>query len=517
MNELRNTTTNHTATVGWQDQPDGRGTYDILKSCIGTLALLCWSSICPNVSRSGGGGSSGRSRFAIARGKLHLFFLSLLGPDFVLFVAVGQLHRAWDDRKGLQERGTSNGGKEAWNLRACYFINMGGLCIRFPAEGEAKQQQFPVTCTELMYLVDKGYLEALPTISEEQIDVRNRSDSLSRAIAAAQVLWFTVSTLARVAQGLHITSLELTTLSTVLVMLACSAAWWRKPMDIADPIIVDCDTPLSTILSRAEEPPGTDPRSRQYGSTPLSFLDRREWFMGRLWCSYMNILRLLRLKLWRLFRNHADEEEAAKETASFPNSFPSVEFPPVTFRAELLPGILIIIYSSLFLSAWDGYFPTAVEKTLWRVSSAIAMGYGLLGCGIASLDHHKERLARWCRDRWGQMTRRGGRRRSKDPEVMDLVGADGHGHDDVCAQRRTWYRTCLQRLSRPPNWLRRLSNLSLDPNLDMDLWVWISATFLCIVYCFSRLFILVEDIIGLRRQPLSTYEAIDWARFSPVL
>ncbi|KAJ2969683.1 hypothetical protein NQ176_g8538 [Zarea fungicola] len=152
-----------------------------------------------------------------------------------------------------------------------------------------------------------------------------------------------------------------------------------------------------------------------------------------------------------------------------------------------------------------------------RAAIAIAMGYGLLGCGIASLDHHKEPLARWFRGRWVRMVSKGS---NNDPEAMELVVGDGDGDGEDSAggaPKWTWYWTCLRHLSHPPNWLRRLSNLSPDPNLDMDLWVWVSATLLCIVYCFSRLFILVEDIIGLRRQPLSTYEAIDWARYSPVL
>lgn len=252
---------------GGKDGPDGRGTYNILKSCLGTVALLCWSSVCPNVP------GLDSSRFARVKDKLGLFLLALLLPEAVLWVAVGQLNNAWNDEKAFKVLDCSG-----WGLRECFFVNMGGLFIRFASSkasggGTPPPHLFPVNCKQLLYLANMGYIH-VPTIKPEEIAMRNKSDGLARTLNIAQVLWFTVSTLARVVQGLRITSLELTTLSLVLIMVFTTAIWCRKPMDISHPIIMECDVPLSTILAAIEDPPNV--MSRNNGSTPLSFFDRQE-------------------------------------------------------------------------------------------------------------------------------------------------------------------------------------------------------------------------------------------------
>ncbi|KAJ4144438.1 hypothetical protein LMH87_003320 [Akanthomyces muscarius] len=53
------------------------------------------------------------------------------------------------------------------------------------------QHPFPVNCKQLLYLADMGYIH-LPTIKPEDIEMRNKSDSLARTITITQVLWFTL-------------------------------------------------------------------------------------------------------------------------------------------------------------------------------------------------------------------------------------------------------------------------------------------------------------------------------------
>ncbi|KAJ3473551.1 hypothetical protein NLG97_g10248 [Lecanicillium saksenae] len=241
LHRMSDPNTNQTAQVGWQSEPSTRGTYAILQSCLGTTALLCWSSVCPNVPALGCG------TWRKLGGKLSLFLLSILMPEAVLFVAVGQLHRAWLDRQKFKARGSGG-----WGLRECFFVNMGGLFIQFqPGESElSKPNPFPVNCRQLLHLVNLEFLD-LPKIEKEEIEMRNKSSGLARTVTVMQVLWFTTTTLARIAQGLPITTLELTTLSLVLIMIFSAAAWWRKPMGIEHPIIMPIPpTPGAGILAR---------------------------------------------------------------------------------------------------------------------------------------------------------------------------------------------------------------------------------------------------------------------------
>ncbi|KAJ5737019.1 uncharacterized protein N7483_002144 [Penicillium malachiteum] len=70
--------------VGWVDEPNARGTWDILSTCILTIALCCWSSVYPNIPRRSD------NAFRQRVGKMNLFLIGLLGPEFLLVIALGQ-------------------------------------------------------------------------------------------------------------------------------------------------------------------------------------------------------------------------------------------------------------------------------------------------------------------------------------------------------------------------------------------------------------------------------------------
>lgn len=73
---------------GWTPQPNGRGTFDILQSCIITIFLCCWTSVYPNIPPKG---ASKWTKFCY---KLILASMGVLGPEFVLSLAVGQYSSA---------------------------------------------------------------------------------------------------------------------------------------------------------------------------------------------------------------------------------------------------------------------------------------------------------------------------------------------------------------------------------------------------------------------------------------
>lgn len=75
---------NETITFGWIASPEGRGTADILLSCLFTILLCCWTTICPNLPGLGEG------RWAQFRDKFDLACIGLLGPEFLFVIAMGQ-------------------------------------------------------------------------------------------------------------------------------------------------------------------------------------------------------------------------------------------------------------------------------------------------------------------------------------------------------------------------------------------------------------------------------------------
>lgn len=66
-------------------------------------------------------------------------------------------------------------------------------------------------------------------------------------IAVCQALWLLVNCAMRVAQGLALTTLELTTISFVVVFLVTSFCWRFKPSDISSTLTLDVNTDINII------------------------------------------------------------------------------------------------------------------------------------------------------------------------------------------------------------------------------------------------------------------------------
>jgi hypothetical protein len=140
---------------------------------------------------------------------------------------------------------------------------MGGFLLK--ARHGDNELSFPINAKQLLYLVGKGHLD-LPSLDKADIEDKSKADKLSRfvdhdgiqfcfglltiggrTITAAQALWFLVNSIARLAQGMAITTLELTTLSFVVVMFATSISWLHKPSDVARPTILLCKSTIEQI------------------------------------------------------------------------------------------------------------------------------------------------------------------------------------------------------------------------------------------------------------------------------
>ena len=82
-------------TEGWVPQNGGRGTLDILLKSIITIFLCCWTSVCVNVPKQTD------TRWQRFWDKMKLAGLAILGPDFLLMLAIGQRENARANREVL--------------------------------------------------------------------------------------------------------------------------------------------------------------------------------------------------------------------------------------------------------------------------------------------------------------------------------------------------------------------------------------------------------------------------------
>lgn len=475
----------NSTSLRWQDPPNIRGTFDILKTCTGTIFLLCFTSVCPNIPSPDGGFWAG------FRMKICLFLLAILGPEFILVLALGELNAAWNAKKAFRKAG------HKWDLRQCFFVNMGGLHLRFRDREAERKSTFPVDCQQLLLLQQRGLMD-VPELALDVIESRNKADGLARLIAVVQALWFTADAFGRLAQNLFLTTLELTTLAFVFLMVACSACWWRKPMDISKPITIDVDRDLSTLLQSLHAP------TPLRGRTPFSFLTHDECFMRLFWAFYAQILRDLRLmpSRWQPKPTEADH-------------FPAIDFRPLDLSWELIGAPFIILYGSIFMGPWNSPFPTMTEHLLWRAASIMCLFYCCVGELVAAIHHYQifiRRVLAGALSRISRLLQSRKSNRNATTSTLPLVQASSNVVPTLARNIRNTESWNM-------NWFEYTVNNSpdKDPALAIPLGWWIITTCLCVAYFLSRLFILVEDVVGLRSLPASAYRTVNYGPYSPIL
>ena len=67
---------------------DDRGPWSILWTCLITVFLCCWTSICVNCQ------SAADTHWDRFRDKLNLAVFCIIGPDFIILLSVGQWESA---------------------------------------------------------------------------------------------------------------------------------------------------------------------------------------------------------------------------------------------------------------------------------------------------------------------------------------------------------------------------------------------------------------------------------------
>ncbi|GFG09904.1 hypothetical protein IFM5058_04658 [Aspergillus udagawae] len=458
-----------TKSSGWVNEPDGRGTWSILSTCLLTITLCCWTSVCPNIPAKSDG------YWTRLRDKLHLACMGILGPEFLLMLAMGQWSSA---RKSVKEfsRLNKKRGKGEWTMTHAFYADMGGFLL----EGHGVETPFPIDAAQLLLLVEQGYVE-YPEITRDDIGDRNKSDAFARFIAVSQAVWLLLNCILRGAQGLALTTLELTTISFVIVFFATSFCWFYKPQDITSTTTVTLAADIKTIRKKVNqclfyrrkctdlgEKHGPAELEEWY-TNPLDFLHPNLYVCHVFWRYFNQILRRIHCPIF------------SRPVTSKPyNRIPSDNFPHLDTVADALACPIVLLFGSMFMIAWSFGFPSSLERILWRIASCYTLLFSIVGgpyvqfCYKVLLPRHAEK------------------RRDGDVEA-------------------TVPQTRMQYLA------TKMGNIhpSKDPRLEIPLLALIPVTVLCALYCISRAYILVEDLVGLRDLPESAFETVEWSVYIP--
>lgn len=460
---------------GWVGGPDGRGTLDILWSCVITTFLCSWSTLFLNVPGDRG---SGHFHFLLYKARWMAF--TILFPEMLTGLAAEQwrsarqsvedftqLQKDWEtlqedashDKtshdKTSHDKTSQDNSPEAilddlrlireapWNMRHAFFADMGGILLSCP-----DFKSFPVSGHQIAFLVRKRYIR-YPAIKEKEIWDKNKADSFARALTIIQISWFSVQCFARCAQQLDLTTLELTTLSFIFCTVQTLFFWFHKPLDVEEPIVLDCPTKLRVIL--LEE--GGQQRHNRYLQTPLDCLNP-PISRTSLTAPFMFGIRAGFLQLGKP-----------------PKRLPAKTFSNATITPPrgLTPGdlgyafIYVSSYFGIHLAAWNFFFPTETERILWRIASFVLLGLSTLYFAAFTLG--------------------------------ELGGAALYGK-------------------------YVLHNNEVKTTMDLAAIMTPGIAFLqhlpiIILYFLARSYIIVEGFVALRMLSASTYSTVNWSLFVP--
>ncbi|KZP07721.1 hypothetical protein FIBSPDRAFT_841008, partial [Athelia psychrophila] len=203
-----------------------RTLHQIIVSCLVTILACVWFAVHRNVPAPRREPSyhsnffikSAQWAWSVVLGQREaamVFGVALIAPEWILAWALRQAIAAWKLAGELEEA-------RLWSH--AFLVTMGGFNFH-----NEDGPLFPLSPANVIELVRRGHLVP-PTAAE--ISHRSKGDALSKGVAIAQTLWFVVECIARRAERLPVTSLEVMTLAYMVMSVAMYAAWWDKPFNV---------------------------------------------------------------------------------------------------------------------------------------------------------------------------------------------------------------------------------------------------------------------------------------------
>jgi hypothetical protein len=279
--------------------------------------------------------------------------LGIVGPEFPLTYAAGQWSRAKHSVKAFRALGYND-----WHMRQAFFADMGGFVLHTQG-GKA----FPLNATQLCWLVRHGYVQ-YPKITKREVWDKSKQDTFTKLVTAFQVGYLIIQCIARVIQGLAITTLELSAVAIVVCSLMTSYAWLHKPADVQTPVQLTSAHTLEEMIG-----------DQDWNLTPLDFVDENGPGYS------VNVQAFMKMPVI----------PPARPIQRIPND----RFPTNPYGLqEYLLCLATLIFTAIHVAGWNFDFPTNTERILWRIAS-------LLLFGITATFWILETVASWVRlGRW---------------------------------------------------------------------------------------------------------------------
>lgn len=335
---------------GWVSANCGRGTIDILWSCLVTTIFCVWTAIhLPVPHYELHWPLSMRKK--IVRSKIVPAMISIIAPEILTYTAIVELLSARKTTQTLKRILCD----DDISLVHGFFFDMGGFCLKWAGddyrqieiddianlpgpgpqsthktdevESQLTRQKNGHDGTESMAIeTHLQWVKELGKWSADQINERANSDTLTKCITCAQGLWFATQAISRLVEHQAVSLLEVSTSAYVFCAVAAYAAWWKKPQGCVIPFIIGC-----TENTMAPE--------------------RRT--------AYMRVEGTWKEFLW-----------------GGSDWFEPVDKDIPTWHIGLLT-LLSTAYGAWYVAAWNITLPSNIELWLWRACALYCLAFGL--------------------------------------------------------------------------------------------------------------------------------------------
>lgn len=230
---------------GWKPEPDGRGTWSIVWTCLVTIFLCTWSVQHDNVPPRHG-------RWYLLLRKLKWMTYTVIAPEIILAEAVQEFFVARDRIRYLGKCR----GYESWTLTHIMFMRMGGFyCL------DTTGNEVDFTFKQLQKHLADGVVVQAP-ISREELADRGESDWIIKIVRICQVTWFLLQTLFRAIQHFHTTALEISTVAFLICSIFTYGFYWSAPQNVQYQVLLGIpdhpDNPTQYVSVQAEESRDTE-------------------------------------------------------------------------------------------------------------------------------------------------------------------------------------------------------------------------------------------------------------------
>ncbi|WQF85262.1 hypothetical protein CDEST_10276 [Colletotrichum destructivum] len=223
--------------------PVVRGSIDIIWTCVVTLGACVYTVLHLNVPAK-------NERYAGLNDNLRWVVVAILFLEYVLVIAAFQFREARNLREELQQRLNDNVSTQLVELDFCFFVIMGSYQVIIKDIQPGPDFAYNSNCEDILRLSSEGFLRLVEldeinietTVRTSHLKDRSKANIIQKALVLMQIGWMLLQCIARKAQGLPITLLELHT----MVHVACAAAmyglWFSKPLDIGYSEMLDSES-----------------------------------------------------------------------------------------------------------------------------------------------------------------------------------------------------------------------------------------------------------------------------------